>query len=220
MDYLHASDSASFHESHENNCRKLQALVQRIRSVHSSPSHVDAAYHQFNKHKETISALCHAILHDVRILSSAAGSLGLHDSLAVDSPPTLSLDNRSSLSSRSLADVATPAGQRSLLAHESRLAAIRDLKNCLEAMADAFRASLADTYKSYERDATPDMVDLLFTSKKFRREVVKRMRNASFTSIRSADPQFVSRRCRVPVYAPNCPLNTAVSMLSDSVSRL
>lgn len=71
------------------------------------------------------------------------------------------------------------------------LNAIRDWRFCLEALCEAFRSSLGDTYKSYERDATPEMLDLLFTSKKFRREAVHRMRNASVTRMLSADPQFV-----------------------------
>ncbi|KAM4063797.1 hypothetical protein HRG_006908 [Hirsutella rhossiliensis] len=196
---LRRTDSSSFNESHETNCRKLQALVQRVRSIHSSPSHVDAAYHEFSKHKDTCSSLCHAILQDeirpVRTLSSVAGvdgSLTRRDS-SMDSPPAAAPDSRSSFSGRSLAEVVTGGGPRPSLAYESRLVAIGELKNCLEAMADAFQASLADTYKSYERDATPEMVDLLFNSKRFRREAVHRMRNASVTSIRSADPQFFPR---------------------------
>lgn len=117
--------------------------------------------------------------------------------------PPATTDNRSSFSGRSLAEVVTGGGPRPEAACDSRLVAIRELKNCLEAMADAFQVSLADTYKSYARDATPDMVDLLFSNKRFRREAVHRMRNASVTSIRSADPQFVSQRpapCSSHVY--------------------
>ena len=43
------------------------------------------------------------------------------------------------------------------------------------------------------------MIDLLFASKKFRREAVHRMRNASVTRVLSADPQFV-RYPRVPLH--------------------
>lgn len=213
---LRSTDSTSFNESHESNCRKLQALVHRIRSTHSSPSHVDAAYHEFSKHKDTCSSLCHAILQDetrpARTLSSAAGSLTRRDS-SMDSPAAAAPDNRSSFSGRSLAEVVTGGGPRPSIAYESRLVAIRDLKNCLDAMADAFQANLADTYRSYERDATPEMVDLLFSSKRFRREAVHRMRNASVTSIRSADPQFVSH---CPAFRRPAPVTSMLTPLPVS----
>lgn len=78
------------------------------------------------------------------------------------------------------------------LNNDAWLTAIRDWKTYLEALTEAFMISLADTYRSYERDATQDMIDALFASKRFRKEAVLRMRNASVTRVMSADPQFVS----------------------------
>jgi 3-phenylpropionate/cinnamic acid dioxygenase small subunit len=68
---------------------------------------------------------------------------------------------------------------------------VRDWKNYLESLADACRTSLIETYKNNERDATPEQVEALFTNKRFRKEAVQRMRNASVTRVMSADPQFV-----------------------------
>ncbi|KJZ75838.1 hypothetical protein HIM_04662 [Hirsutella minnesotensis 3608] len=196
--HLRSADSGSLHESQDSNCRKLQALTHRVRLISTGPSHVDAAYKEFSKHKDTCSSLCHAILLDdlppVRNISSVGGSLTRRDS-SLESPPSLRdvHDQRSSFSGRSLAEVVTAGGSRLTLGHDACLNAIREWKNCLEAMVDSFRVSLADTYKSYERDATPDMIDLLFNNKKYRREAVSRMRNASVTRVLSADPQFFPR---------------------------
>ncbi|POR34990.1 Uncharacterized protein TPAR_04815 [Tolypocladium paradoxum] len=196
--YLRSIDSHSLNETHESNYRQLQALVQRMRSAPSGPNHVDAAYKEFVKHKDSCSTLCYGILQDeirpVRALSNATETLTCRDSSA-DSPrsPGAVFDQRSSFSGRSLAEVVAGGGARPPPGNELCLGAIRDWKNCLETMADAFKVSLADTYKSYERDATPEMVDLLFNSKKFRKEAVQRMRNASVTRVLSADPQFFPR---------------------------
>lgn len=108
--------------------------------------------------------------------------------------PAVLLDSRSSFSGRSLGEAMSGSGGTRTLpfASDTWLSPIRDWKTCLDSLSDAFRTSLADTYKSYERDATPEMIESLFTNKKFRREAVHRMRNASVTRVLSADPQFVS----------------------------
>lgn len=169
-----------------------------MRGAPSGPSHVDGAYKEFAKINERCAALCDAILREEiktpRTLSNAAetGSLTRQDS-AADTPrsPSALFDQRSSFSGRSLAEVVTAGGSRG---HGSDhwLTPIRDWKTCLEVLAEHFKLSLAETYMSYERDATPEMLEALFTSKKFRRDAVHRMRNASVTKILSADPQFVS----------------------------
>ncbi|PHH72423.1 hypothetical protein CDD83_4945 [Cordyceps sp. RAO-2017] len=147
-DRVRHPDADSLYEAHESTCRKLQALVNRMRSAPAGPSHVDAAYREFEKSQDTFSALCHALLQD-DVWSTRA---------------------------------------------DLCLAAIRDWNACLETLADAFRASLADTYRSYERNATPDMVDQLFNSRPFRKKAIQRMRNASLTRVISADPHSPSTR--------------------------
>lgn len=205
--HLRSIDSHSLNEAQESNYRQLQALVQRMRSAPSGPNHVDAAYKEFIKHKDSCSTLCYGILQDeirpVRALSGATEALARRDSSA-DSPrsPGAVFDQRSSFSGRSLAEVVTGSATRPPPGNELCLSVIRDWKNCLETLAEAFRVSLADTYRSYERDATPEMIDLLFNSKRFRREAVQRMRNASVTRVLSADPQFV--RPQFPLCGPMC----------------
>lgn len=170
-----------------------------MRGAPAGPSHVDGAYKEFDKISKRCAALCDAILREEiklpRKLSDINDSLPLirHDSLA-DTPrsPSALFDHRSSFSGRSLAEVATNGGSRSHHGGDMWLTPIRDWKACLEVLTEHFKVSLAETYKSYERDATPEMLEALFSSKKFRREAVHRMRNASVTKILSADPQFVS----------------------------
>lgn len=169
-----------------------------MRSAPSGPSHVDSAYKEFEKIREPCSTLCYGILQDefrpARAMSNAMETMTRRDS-SFDSPrsPAATIfDQRSSFSGRSLTEVITGSATKPGPTNELWLNAIRDWKTCLETLCEAFKVSLADTYKSYERDATPEMVDLLFTSKKFRREAVHRMRNASVTRVLSADPQFVS----------------------------
>jgi hypothetical protein len=172
-----------------------------MRSAPAGPSHVDSAYKEFLKIKDKCSELCYAILQDeIRppptITPSVSGALTRRDS-SLDSPRSNNghFDQRSSFSGRSLAEVITGSGVRSVYVGEPHLATIRDWKNCLETLAEAFKTSLAETYKSYERDATQEMVDTLFSNKKFRKDAVNRMRNASVTRVLSADPQFVSLTC-------------------------
>ncbi|KAL7793718.1 hypothetical protein V8C37DRAFT_84343 [Trichoderma ceciliae] len=190
---------SSIHETAETNYRQLQGLVARMRGASSGPSHVDGAYEEFVKIKEPCATLCDAILREEiktpRSLSNATETLALtrHDSLA-ETPrsPSALFDHRSSFSGRSLAEVAVAGGSRSH-GGDMWLTPVRDWKTCLEVLTEHFKVSLAETYKSYERDATPEMLEALFSSKKFRRDAVHRMRNASVTKILSADPQFFPR---------------------------
>jgi hypothetical protein len=158
---------------------------------------VDAAYREFEKIREPCATLCSGILQDefrpARAMSNATETLTRRDSSfeTPQSPGATIYDQRSSFSGRSLSEIVTGSAAKPTHANELWLNAIRDWKTCLETLCEAFKVSLADTYKSYERDATPEMVELLFSSKKFRREAVHRMRNASVTRVLSADPQFV-----------------------------
>ncbi|KHO01332.1 uncharacterized protein MAM_00333 [Metarhizium album ARSEF 1941] len=196
------SDPGSMHAMHEmqeNNYKQLQIFIQRMRSAPSGPSHVDAAYREFEKIREPCATLCYGILQDeLRLapaMSSTTETATRRDS-SLDSPCSpgaIIYDQRSSFSSRSLAEVVPGSVIKPGLVNELWLNAVRDWKACLEILCEAFKVSLADTYKNYERDATPEMVDLLFTSRKFRREAVHRMRNASVTRVLSADPQFFPR---------------------------
>ncbi|KAG6036488.1 hypothetical protein E4U41_005710 [Claviceps citrina] len=188
-------------EHQEHNFKQLQHLIQRIRPASSSASHVDSAYKDFDKYKETCSSLCVGILQDdgrpSRNMPSTPESTAQRNSSAADSPHSsggTAFDQRSSFSGRSMGELVNDAVSFSKgPAHDMYLNAMRDWRACLEALCEALRSSLGDTYKSYERDATPEMLDLLFTSKKFRREAVHRMRNASVTRMLSADPQFFPR---------------------------
>jgi hypothetical protein len=101
-------------------------------------------------------------------------------------------DHRSSFSGRSLSEVVTGSAGRSAHINENGLNIVRDWRIYLETLAEWFKHNLADTYRKFESDATPEMVEALFNNKRYRKEAVNRMRNASVTRVISADPQFVS----------------------------
>lgn len=87
---------------------------------------------------------------------------------------------------------ATPNQPQSMAANVNVawLAAIREWKNCLDALSKALQISLAETYKQYEANASPERIDQLFNDKRFRRHSIEAMRNASVYKMLSASPDF------------------------------
>lgn len=180
-------------ESQETQIRQLQTILQRMpRNFPTTPNHVDSAYKDFTKYKEQCATLCrHILTEELGRGSRNGGDLPRRDS-TVESPqsPSQIYDTRSSFSGRSLAEVVSGSVGKSIHHTDAWLTSVRDWKNYLESLADACRTSLIETYKNNERDATPEQVEALFTNKRFRKEAVQRMRNASVTRVMSADPQF------------------------------
>ncbi|KAI7761675.1 hypothetical protein LZL87_013113 [Fusarium oxysporum] len=193
--HLRSPDSHSTNplESQETHIRQLQTIVQRMpRNFPTTPNHVDSAYKDFTKNKEQCATLCrHILTEELGRGSRNGGDLPRRDS-TVESPqsPGQIYDTRSSFSGRSLAEVVSGSVGKSIHQTDAWLSSVRDWKNYLESLADACRTSLIETYKNNERDATPEQVEALFTNKRFRKEAVQRMRNASVTRVMSADPQF------------------------------
>ncbi|CEI63869.1 unnamed protein product [Fusarium venenatum] len=182
-------------DSQETHIRQLQSIVQRMpRNFPNTPNHVDSAYKEFKKHKEQCAMLCRHILTEELGRCPHNGSDLVRRDSTLDSPqsPGHIYDTRSSFSGRSLAEVVSGSLGKSIHQSDAWLTSVRDWKNWLEFLADACRTCLIETYKNNERDATPEQVEALFTNKRFRKEAVQRMRNASVTRVMSADPQFVS----------------------------
>ncbi|KAF5022667.1 hypothetical protein F66182_5285 [Fusarium sp. NRRL 66182] len=181
-------------DNHETNIRQLQSIIQRMpRNFPPTPNHVDSAYKDFTKNKEQCATLCRHILTDELGRSSRNGSeLTTRRDSAAESPrsPGQIYDTRSSFSGRSLAEVVSGSVGKSINQSDAWLSAVRDWKNYLETLAESCRTCLIDTYKNNERDATPEQLEAIFTNKRFRKEAVQRMRNASVTRVMSADPQF------------------------------
>ncbi|KAH6980925.1 hypothetical protein BKA56DRAFT_632605 [Ilyonectria sp. MPI-CAGE-AT-0026] len=182
----------------DSNIRQLQTIVQRMRAGPSTPHQVDTAYKELIKVKDQCASLSRLILQEAlrrnRDIINAADTLPRRDS-SLESPrsPSAVYDTRSSFSGRSLAEVVSGSVIKEPHTSDTWLSVIRDWKIFLEALTESFKISLADTYRSYERDATQEMIDALFASKRFRKEAVLRMRNASVTRVMSADPQFFPR---------------------------
>ncbi|TQV98066.1 hypothetical protein IF1G_03809 [Cordyceps javanica] len=195
---LRQGDSASFHEP-ESHSRELQSLVQRMRSLPTASSHVDHAYKEFLKIKDRCASLCLAIMQEeikAPRVSSAANETLLRQDSYIESPLSPGMpDSRSSFSGKSLAEVVSAGGSNRLGLHGTELwmGPIRDWRTCIEVLNDTFRASLEDTYKTYEKEATHEMITALFNNKRFRRDAITRMRNASVTRVLAPDPQFFPR---------------------------
>ena len=173
-----------------------------MRSAPSGPKEVDTAFKEYTKIKDQCTSLCTALLQGdprpSRTLSNADTITTRRDS-SFDGPPVGLYDQRSSFSGRSLNEVVTNTGtsgasSRHTHINETYLQAIRDWKTCIEILIETFHVSLVETFKSYEREASPEMIEAFFTSKKYRREAINRMRNASVTRVMSADPQYVRRQ--------------------------
>lgn len=179
------TNNSSLQETHEGNQRQLQMYIQKMRSLPPGPAHVDAAYDVFVKIKDKCADLGRAILQE----GPRYVDMMRRDSSLEPASPGAVNDQRSSFSGRSLGEAMS--GGRGHVS-ETGLSTVKEWKACVETLTDSFRTSLADTYKHYERDATPEMIESLFTSRRFRKEAVNRMRNASVTRVLSADPQFVS----------------------------
>lgn len=182
-----------------------------MKSGPTGPKDVDGAYEGYSKYKDRANALCYAILHDEfkpRHASTITETLsGPRRGSSIESPS--GFDQRSSFSGRSLTEVVTGSAGRSSHINESGFNAVREWRLYLESLAEWFKTNLAETYRKFEHDATSEMVEALFNSKRFRREAVHRMRNASVTRVMSADPQFVS-----------LPLRRGVHILTRAVSPI
>lgn len=61
---------------------------------------------------------------------------------------------------------------------EARLSAVREWKDRIQALLQALRDSLSETYVSYEPGATPEMVEALFRDREFRESAIQGMRRA------------------------------------------
>lgn len=208
--------SSSFsHDASDSSHRQLQYIVHRLRSGPSGLKDIDGAYELYNKHKERASLLCYTILEDEakRNLPPTADQLP-HKSSPPSSPNLY--DQRSSFSGHSLTEVVTGSAGRSTYVSDAGLNAIREWKLHLETLAEWLKTNLTDTYKKFEHDATPDMIEAMFRDKKYRKDSVHRMRNASVTRVMSADPQFVCTH--YSFYA--LILNFAVSSIRDSIPQL
>lgn len=167
-----------------------------MRSAPSGANHVDTAYKEYHKIKDQCATLCRIILQEElrRVRDPNGAEVLPRRGSSIESPRSPGLfDTRSSFSGRSLAEVVTGSGvgKGAPPTNESWLGVIRDWKTCLETLADTFKTSLAETYKTYEQGVTQEMVDMLFSNRKFRREAVHRMRNTSVTRAFSPDPQYV-----------------------------
>jgi hypothetical protein len=179
---LSSHDEAAYQE--------LRGYVKKLRPTTSDASHVDAAFKEYTRLKNRTKSLCETLLrprsHRPLSLLSPVSTI---DSARTPSFETSSLgtfETRTSRSSRSSAGY----GTLSSYIFEQHLDVIRDWVDCLEDLRATFRESLANTYRQWEPEASPAMVDQLFRDKKFRSNAIQRMRNASISKTVSANLDF------------------------------
>lgn len=180
------SSDGAIASSYESNCQQLREYIQRLRSHPANAHHADATYKDYSKIRDSAKAICEALLGPQSPLRVRATSLsGTLASLSLTETASLNLtETRTSVSSRS------SNGLRSPYIYEQHLDLIRTWLDCLENLLKLFETSLLDTYKEWEPQASPGMVDQLFNDKKFRKTAIARMRNASIAKTVSANLDF------------------------------
>ncbi|OAA32926.1 hypothetical protein AAL_00391 [Moelleriella libera RCEF 2490] len=177
----------------------LQHRIQLVRSVLYSGGHVDSSYKKFEKHGEACLNLCLALLRDdsrpIRSMSIEADEPPVRrcPTDASQSPSRFISDHGSMSSGRLPNEAAARHVIQEAYAAEIHLIPIREWKECLEKLSEDLKANLAETFKRYERNHTPEMVDMLFANRGFRREAIRRMKNANLTRVLSADSDFFPR---------------------------
>ncbi|KAH6656898.1 hypothetical protein BKA67DRAFT_173296 [Truncatella angustata] len=165
---------------YESNSRQLSECVQRLRAVPIDKNYIDTACKEYNRTRVQAGQLCKALLrqtlHDQK--SSGSSSLADLDKGAASNiqPGSSRLGSvpRASFSSISPSDGYPPPN-----IYEQHLDMIQGWIGCLEILSAALRIPLLDTYKSWEPDASPAMIEQLFQNTTFRRNVILRLRNAS-----------------------------------------
>ncbi|KAF6801160.1 hypothetical protein CMUS01_15483 [Colletotrichum musicola] len=85
------------------------------------------------------------------------------------------------------------AGKKQQPGRETCLEAIREWRDAIQALLQALRDSLSETYVGYEPAATPAMMESLFRDKEFRAAAIQGMRNARIEG-RSSVKQFSRAR--------------------------
>jgi hypothetical protein len=196
--------------SYDSNCQQLREYIQRLRShplnAHNidaaaykdyskikeiakniTPHQIDAVYKEYNKIKDAAKTTCESLLGPQSQLRARSSSLsGTLASLTLSETASLTLsETRTSVSSRG-----SIAGPRSPYIYEQHVDLIRAWIECLGNILQLLKTSLLDTYLDWEPQASPGMVNQLFKDKKFRKNGIARMRNASIAKTVSANLDF------------------------------
>jgi len=188
-------------ESPEINHHSLEQLVSRMRGASSAPRNVDDAYRIFEAIAEQCVALCAALVRHELERQRGGG-----DMTAATTTTTTTSHRNSDASMDSVSSFGPLVGRPTLIKRRvsdgrdltpkapkeiSWLSGVRNWKQCLEDLLEAFKISLAETYRSCDEGATPDLVERLFTNKKFRSFAIQNLRESSSTRDILAKPEFV-----------------------------
>jgi hypothetical protein len=191
-------------ESPEINHHGLEQLVAQMRAAPSSARDVDEAYGVFLRIAAPCIALSSALvrseLERQRSSSETASVTGTMASVSRRNSD-VSVDSVSSFGPiLKRTTVIKKLGSTPGEPHPgppsdiSWLSAVRNWKHCLEILLGALRVSLMGTYRSCDEEATADVLEQLFTDKKYREFAILNLRESSSTRDILAKPDFVSRR--------------------------
>lgn len=117
------------------------------------------------------------------------------DTRDTDQSPALRSDASSSSSHTWVASASrsTENGHESPHIYEQHQDLLFAWTKCLERLLGAVRLSLVDTYKQWEPDASPAMIEQLLQDTKFRKHIISRLRTASKGKKVSSDLDFFPR---------------------------
>ncbi|KAI0428211.1 hypothetical protein F5Y09DRAFT_349744 [Xylaria sp. FL1042] len=179
-----------------NNLRQLQKYTSKIKSAAKNVNHVDSAWNDYIKHRETCLECCKSLVNSQqpRRESSVVSPTTL-------TPPKSEYQRDLSVDTLNLAPIETGSSTQSSSSWaDSSLRLSGSIDQCQEAargwqttvelLAKALRTSLQETYNAYDKDATPEGFERLCTDKAARHNAIYHMRNASISKMMSADLDY------------------------------
>ncbi|KAJ3562355.1 hypothetical protein NPX13_g8595 [Xylaria arbuscula] len=176
-----------------NNIRQLQKYSSKIQNVGKN---IDSAWDEYVKIREKCYECCKSLMTPPvpRRESSVVSPTTLvspnpenQRDHSIDTLNLVAIDTgSSSQSSSSRVDPSLHLGSRSAQGQK----AAREWQASIELLIKTLRASLQETYNTYDRDPTPEGFERICNDKKARFNTIYHMRNASISKMMSADLDF------------------------------
>lgn len=198
----------------ESKNQQLRGHIQRLRAARrpgTDPGHVDASFVEFSGLQKACMALVRVLAYSsnpniisspttttsaaarhgsveetverLEMLKIAATSAGAAAGGEMDGPRA----SFGGLDLSSNTEGGVDSGRR---INNPWLATIREWRDLLQKLLEAHRTSLLETYQAYEREVTPEMIQMLLLNSQFRSEAIYKMRNSPFFKSFSIAPAY------------------------------